>query len=54
MQLALVATAPRSDGLLGGVSHNIAIGCSEGCPLVPADHLGLVEDLHDGPILHPP
>jgi hypothetical protein len=32
LQLILVEMAPRSDGLLGGISHNITDRCSEGWP----------------------
>jgi hypothetical protein len=34
LQLNLVAMAPRSDGMPGGVSHIITDRCSEGWPLV--------------------
>jgi hypothetical protein len=54
LQLALVATAPRSDDLPVGISHSITARCSEGLPLVPVGHLGPIEDLRDGPVLHPP
>jgi hypothetical protein len=47
LQLILVATAPRSDGLPGGVSHNITDRCSKGWPLVPAKDTGPGEDLCD-------
>jgi hypothetical protein len=40
MQFILVATAPGSDDLPGGISHNITDRCSEGWPLVPAKDLG--------------
>jgi hypothetical protein len=30
LQFTLVATTPRSDGLPGGISHNITDRCSEG------------------------
>jgi hypothetical protein len=29
LQLAVVTMTPRGDGLLGGVSHNIIVRCSE-------------------------
>jgi hypothetical protein len=32
LQLILVAIAPRSDGLLGGISHIITDRCTEDCP----------------------
>jgi hypothetical protein len=54
LQLILVATAPRSDGLLGGVSHRITNRCSEGWHLVPIEDLGPGEDLCDGFELYPP
>jgi hypothetical protein len=37
--------APRSDGLPGGISHNITNRCSEGWPLVPAEDPRFGEDL---------
>jgi hypothetical protein len=40
MQFILVATAPRSDGLSGGISHSITDRCSEGWPLVPVEDPG--------------
>jgi hypothetical protein len=49
-----VAAAPRGDGLLGNVNHNIVARCSEGWPLVLADHPGSGEDLCYGPVLNPP
>jgi hypothetical protein len=54
LQLTLVATAPRSDGLPGGVSHNITDRCSEGWPLMPAEDPGPREDLCDSFEFHPP
>jgi hypothetical protein len=45
LQFILVAMAPRSDVLLGGISHNITDRCSEGCPLVPAEDTRSGEDL---------
>jgi hypothetical protein len=54
LQLILVATAPRSDGLLGGVSHIITDRCSEAWLLVPAEDPGPKEDLCDGFEFHPP
>jgi hypothetical protein len=45
LQFILVATSPRSDGLPGGISHNITDRCSEGWPLVPAEDPGPREDL---------
>jgi hypothetical protein len=54
LQLALMATAPRSDGLPGGVSHSITDRCSKALSLVPADYPGPEEDLCDGFVFHPP
>jgi hypothetical protein len=54
LQLAMVGVVPHGDGLLGSVSHIIAARCSEGWPRVPANHVGPMEDHHDGPVLHPP
>jgi hypothetical protein len=54
LELTLVATAPRSDGLPGGVSHNITDRCSEGWPLVSAEEPRLGEDLCDVLEFHPP
>jgi hypothetical protein len=53
LQLALVATDPRSDGLLGGVSLNIAAGHSKSWSLVPPEDYG-PEDLSDGLKFHLP
>jgi hypothetical protein len=39
LQLILLATAPRSDGLTGSMSHNVTDRCSEGWPLVPVEDL---------------
>jgi hypothetical protein len=49
-----VVTAPRGDGLLGGISHSITVRCPVGWPHVPADDIGPLEDFHDGPKLHQP
>jgi hypothetical protein len=38
-------TAPRSDGLPGGISHSIIDRCSEGRPLVSTEDPRSVEDL---------
>jgi hypothetical protein len=54
LQFTLVAMAPRSDGLLGGISHNITDRCSEGWPLVPAEDPGSGEDLCNCLEFHPP
>jgi hypothetical protein len=45
LQFILVATALRSDGLPGGISHNITDRCSEGWPLVLIEDHGPEEDL---------
>jgi hypothetical protein len=47
-------TALISDGLTGGVSHNITDRSSEGCPLVPAEDPGPGEDLCNDFECHPP
>jgi hypothetical protein len=54
LQFTLVAMAPRSDDLLGGISHNITDRCSEGWPLVPAEDPGSGEDLCNCLEFHPP
>jgi hypothetical protein len=45
LQFTLVATAPRSDGLPGGISHSITDRCSEGRPLVSVEDPRFGEDL---------
>jgi hypothetical protein len=52
LQLDVVVTAPGGDGLPGGVSHNIVVRCPISWTCVPADHLGPMEDLHNGLELH--
>jgi hypothetical protein len=54
LQFNLVATAPRSDGLPGGISHNITDICSKGWPLVLAEDHGSGEDLYIYLEFHPP
>jgi hypothetical protein len=54
LQPTLIATDPRGDGLLGGVSHNITVRCSESWSLVSAEDSGPEEDLCDSFELHPP
>jgi hypothetical protein len=44
----------RSDGLPGGVSHNVVARCSKSWPLVPSEDLGPKDDLGDGLKFHPP
>jgi hypothetical protein len=45
---------PQSDGLPGGISHNVTVRCSASWPLVPVEDLGPEEDVCDGLELHPP
>jgi hypothetical protein len=54
LQFILVAMAPRSDGLPGGISHIITDRCSEGWPLVPAEDPEFGEDLCNCLEFHPP
>jgi hypothetical protein len=54
LQFILVATAPRSDGLPGSISHTITDRCSEGWPLVPVEDLGSGEYLYNYLEFHPP
>jgi hypothetical protein len=54
LQLALVATTQRCDGLPGGISHNITGRCSKGWPLVPVEDPGSGEDLCNCLEFHPP
>jgi hypothetical protein len=54
LQFTIVATALRSDGLLGGISHNITDRCSEGWPLVPTEDPRSEEDLYNCIEFHPP
>jgi hypothetical protein len=54
LQLILVVMALRSDGLPGGVSHNITDRCSEGWPLVPTKDPRPREDLSNGLEFHSP
>jgi hypothetical protein len=54
LQFIRVATAPRSDGLLGDISHSIADRCSEGWPLVPTEDPRSGEDLYKCLEFHPP
>jgi hypothetical protein len=53
LQFILVATALRSDGLPGGISHNITDRCSKGWPLVPVEVPGSGEDLFNCLEFHP-
>jgi hypothetical protein len=46
LQFTLVVTAPRNDGLPGGISHDITDRCSEGWPLVPTKDPGSREELY--------
>jgi hypothetical protein len=52
LQLALVATDPRCDGLPGGVIHTIVVRCPEGWSLVPAEGPGHEKDCCNGLELH--
>jgi hypothetical protein len=45
LQLILVTTAPRSDGMLDGVSHSITDRCSKGWPLMHIEVPRPKEDL---------
>jgi hypothetical protein len=54
LQLVLVVTATRSDGLPGDVSHIITDRCSKGSPLVPAEDSVPGEDLCDSLEFHLP
>jgi hypothetical protein len=54
LQFTLVAMAPRSDGLPGGISHSITDRCSEGWPLVPVEDPRSGEDLYNCLEFHPP
>jgi hypothetical protein len=53
LQFTLVAMAPRSYGLPGGISHSITDRCSEGWPLVPIEDPGSQEDLCNCLDFHP-
>jgi hypothetical protein len=54
LQFILVAMAPRSDGLWGGISHNITDRCFEGWLLMPAEDPRPREDLCNCLEFHPP
>jgi hypothetical protein len=54
LQSTLVATDPRCDGLLGGISNSIAVKSSESWSLVSAEDSGSEENLCDGLELQPP
>jgi hypothetical protein len=54
LQLTLVATDLRCDGLPGGISNNVAARGPESWSLVSAKDSGSEEDLCDGFELHPP
>jgi hypothetical protein len=54
LQLTLVATNPRCDGLPGGVSHSITARGRENWSLVSAEDSGSEEDFFDDFELHPP
>jgi hypothetical protein len=54
LQLALVATDPRCDGLPGSINNSIAARSPESWSLVSAEDPGSEENLYDGLELHPP
>jgi hypothetical protein len=54
LQLALVATDPRCDGLPGGICNSIAMRSPESWSLVSAEDPGSEENLCDGLEFHSP
>jgi hypothetical protein len=54
LQLTLVATDPRCDGLLGGISNSIAVRGLESWSLVSVEDSGSKENFCEGFELHPP
>jgi hypothetical protein len=54
LQLALVATDPRCDGLPDGIGNSIAVRGSESWSLMSTKDSGSEENLCDGFDLHPP
>jgi hypothetical protein len=54
LQLTLVATDPRCDGLLGGIGNIIAMRGPESWSLVSTEDSGSKENLCNGFELHPP
>jgi hypothetical protein len=54
LQPALVATDPRCDSLLGGISNNIAVRSPESRSMVSVEDSGCEENLCDGLEFHPP
>jgi hypothetical protein len=54
LQLALVATDPRCDGLPGGICNSITARSPEGWSLVSAENPGSKENLCDGLELYSP
>jgi hypothetical protein len=54
LQPTLVATDPRCDSLLGGISHSITVRGTESWSLVSAKNSGSKEDLYNGFELHSP
>jgi hypothetical protein len=48
LQLTLVATDPRHDGLLGDISNSVAVRAPESWSLVSAEDSGSKEDFCDG------
>jgi hypothetical protein len=53
LQLTLVATDPRCDGLPGGIGNNIVARGPESGSLVLVEDFGSEENLRDGLELHP-
>jgi hypothetical protein len=54
LQLTLVATDPRCDGLSGGIGNSIAARGPESWSLVSAEDSGFEKNLCAGFELHPP
>jgi hypothetical protein len=54
LQLTLVATDPRCDGLPGGISNSITARGPKSWSIVSAEDSGSKENLYNGFELHPP
>jgi hypothetical protein len=54
LQLTLVASEPRCDGLSGGIGNSITVRGPESWSLVSTEDSGSDENLCDGFELHPP
>jgi hypothetical protein len=54
LQPTLVATDPRRDGLLGGISNSVTVRGPESWSLVSTEDFRYEEDFCDGFELHPP